>query len=176
MCIIPLLLILLLCYVIFLLIGSVSLIACLVLCLLACLLFAIVMLVTLSICVIYWLFVCVVLVLSICCLFRPCWLVSILPCNYTINTYIPLYFACIGLLSYRLNTLPPCHYYRFIWLVFVFICVAGIIYDKALLKGAYLLALLIFRVGIIIYILSFPCLHIHKKRKITILVISLDCI
>lgn len=78
-----------------------------------------------------------------CCLIRSCWLVSILPCNYIINTYIPLYIASIRV-------------YLSLW------CIAGIIYDNAPLKDAYLLGLVL--VGWYLYFI-FPCLHIHKKRK-----------
>ena len=69
----------------------------------------------------------------------------ILPCNYIINTYIPLYIASIRV-------------YLSLW------CIAGIIYDKAPLKGAYLLALLIFRVGIIIYLFLIAWLVSNTKK------------
>ena len=106
------------------------------------------------VCLVYWclLLSCVVLVtLFICVIY---WLYAV-------------YFVPAGLFLCYLVTLPPCHYYRFISLLFVFICVAGIIYDKAPLKGAYLLVLY-YWVGI--YILSFPCLVSSHKKRITAII------
>ena len=90
-CLVPLLLILLLCYITFLLISSVSLTACLR-----------------------------GVVFAICCLFRLYWLVPLLPYNFTNLPLLPLYIACICPLG-----------------------VAGLHYDKAPFKGAYLLVLVL---------------------------------
>lgn len=101
------------------------------------------------VCLVYWclLLSCVVLVtLSICVIY---WLYAV-------------YFVPAGLFLCYLVTLPPCHYYRFISLLFVFICVAGIIYDKAPLKGAYLLVLVL--LGWYVYFI-FPLLGKFTQKK-----------
>ena len=78
----------------------------------------------------------IVLLFSICCLFRLYWLVPLLPYNFTTLPLLPLYIASIRV-------------YSFPW------CIAGIIYDKAPLKGAYLLVLVL--LGWCLYII-FPLL------------------
>lgn len=119
----------------------------------ACLLgvvFAIVVrgvLVTLSICVIYWLSVCVV---SICCLIRSCWLVSILPCKYTINTYIPLYIACICPLGVLLVSYTIMHLRRVLISLYLYYWV-----------GMFIL--------LFIFIFSFCLVSSHEKKEITII-------
>lgn len=102
------------------------------------------------ICVIYWLSVYVVLV----CL---CWLLSLSVCS-------AVYFVPAGLLVSYLAIIPLISIYRFISLLFVLLlpwCVAGIIYDKAPLKGAYLLVLVL--LGWYLYFI-FPLLAYTNKK------------
>lgn len=95
-----------------------------------------------SICVIYWLFVCVVLV----CL---CWLLSLSVCS-------AVYFAYIGLFLCCLPIIPLIRIYRFISLLFVFICPFGVLLVMNTDNNTFIVCVislyLYYWVGIIIYL------------------------